>query len=108
MPDKQPAYDIKVGDGTKPAIRMLYALDSNEDQVMGITETSWLDAPAASRGLTVTHEGVEFTVVRIDQKVERVWWKANDTLYWISNTLSHHLDQDQMLAIAKSMVSLPR
>ncbi len=107
MPDRRPAYDIKVGGGTKPAFRMLYALDSNADQVMGITETSWLDAPAASKGLAVTHDGTVFTVVRNDQKVERVWWTADGTLYWISNTLSHRLDQDEMLKIAESMIAIP-
>ncbi len=108
MPDSGAAYDIKVDGGTKPAIRMLYASESNEDQVMGITETSWLDAPAASKGLEIIHDGTVFTVVRNDQKVERVWWKANGTLYWVSNTLSHRLSQDEMLKIAESMISIPR
>ncbi len=107
IPDHQPAYDIKVGGGTKPAFRMLYPLDTNGDQVMGITETSWLDAPAASKGLTVTHDGTVFTVVRNGQKVERVWWKADGVLYWVSNTLSHMLDQEEMLKIAESMISIP-
>ena len=107
MPENQPVYDIKVGGGTKPAFRMLYVLNSNEDQVMGITETSWLGAPAASKGLTVAHAGTVFTVVRNDQKVERVWWKADGVLYWVSNTLSHTLDQDEMVKIAVSMISIP-
>jgi LCP family protein required for cell wall assembly len=107
MPDNRASYGIKVGSGEKPAFRMLYALETNEDQVMGITETTWLDAPAASKGLSVTHDGVVFTVVRNDQKVERVWWKANGVLYFVSNTLSHSLDQDEMLKIAESMIAIP-
>ncbi len=107
MPAKQPTYDIKVGGGTKPAFRMLYALDSNGAQVMGITETSWLNPPAASKGLEVTHDGTVFTVVRNAQNVERVWWKADGVLYWVSNTLSHMLSQDEMLKIAESMISIP-
>jgi len=107
MPDHQPTYDIKAGDGTKPAFRMMYAPPGGSDQVMGITETTWLDAPAASKGLEVTHDGVMFTVVRNDAKVERVWWKANGVLYFVSNTLSHWLDQDEMLKIAESMISIP-
>jgi hypothetical protein len=86
---------------------MLYALNTNEDQVMGITETSWLDAPAAGKGLELTHDGTVFTVVRNDQKVERVWWKADGVLYWVSNTLSHMLDQDEMVKIAESMIAIP-
>ena len=61
---------------------------SNSDQVLGITETTWLDAPAASKGLEVIQGGVVFTVVRNDTKVERVWWKSDGVLYFVSNTLS--------------------
>jgi LCP family protein required for cell wall assembly len=107
MPDNSPTYDIKVGGGTKPAFRMMYASSGNSDQVMGITETTWIDAPAASKGLDVTHDGVVFTVVRNDTKVERVWWKANGVLYFVSNTLSHWLSQDEMLKIAESTISVP-
>jgi LCP family protein required for cell wall assembly len=107
MPAKQPTYDIKVGGGTKPAFRMLYALDSNRAQVMGITETTWLNPPAASKGLEVTHDGTVFTVVRNGQNVERVWWKADGVLYWVSNSLSHLLDQNEMLKIAESMIAVP-
>jgi len=107
MPERQPVYDIKVGGGIKPAFRMLYAFNSSEDQVMGITETSWLNAPAASKGLELAHDGTVFTVVRNDQKVERVWWKVDGVLYWVSNTLSHMLDQDEMVKIAESMISMP-
>lgn len=107
MPEHQPVYNISVGGGTKPAFRMLYALSSNKDQVMGITETSWLDAPAAGKGLELTHDGTVFTVVRNYQKVERVWWKADGVLYWVSNTLSHMLSQDEMVKIAESMIAIP-
>jgi LCP family protein required for cell wall assembly len=107
FPDNTPTYDIKVGGGTRPALRMMYASADNPDQVMGITETTWTDAPAASKGLEVTHDGVVFTVVRNDTKVERVWWKTGGVLYFVSNTLSHWLDQDEMLKIAESMISIP-
>jgi len=106
-PDAVACYNIKTGDGEKRAFRMLYAAESNADQVLGITETTWLDAPAASAGLEVTHDGVVFTVVRNDTKVERVWWKRDGVLYFVSNTLSHWLDQDEMLRIAESMIVVP-
>ncbi len=85
----------------------MYAAAGNSDQVLGITETTWLDAPAASKGLEVTHDGVVFTVVRNDTKVERVWWKGDGVLYFVSNTLSHWLDQEEMLKIAESMIVIP-
>jgi polyisoprenyl-teichoic acid--peptidoglycan teichoic acid transferase len=103
-------YDIEVGGGTKPAFKMLYRLKQNgswTDQYMGITETSWLDAPAASAGREVKRGGVTFTIVGTSQKVERIWWKADGTLYWVSNTLFHLLSQEELLAVAESMIRIP-
>ena len=103
-------YDIEVGGGSKPAFKMLYRLKQSgswTDQYMGITETSWLDAPAASEGREVRRGGVTFTIVGTTQKVERIWWKADDTLYWVSNTLFHLLSQEELLAVAESMVRIP-
>jgi polyisoprenyl-teichoic acid--peptidoglycan teichoic acid transferase len=108
FPDNYATYGIKGGGGEQPAFRMMYASADSDDQVMGITETTWLNAPAATKGLEVTHNGVVFTVVRNDTKVERVWFKADGVLYFVSNTLSHWLDQDEMLGIAESMIAIPR
>ncbi len=107
FPDSYPTYGIVTGGGEKPAFRMMYAAESNADQVLGITATTWLDAPAASKGLQVKHGDVVYTVVRNDTKVDRVWWKQNGVLYFVSNTLSHWLDQDEMLAIAESTIVIP-
>jgi hypothetical protein len=46
-------------------------------------------------------------LVGSSDKVARVWWKANDVLYWVSNTLSHLLSEQELLAIARSMVRIP-
>jgi LCP family protein required for cell wall assembly len=107
IPDNDATYEIEVDGGTQPAFRVLYASKTNEHQVFGITETTWLDAPAASDGLQITHEGTVFTVVRTDQRVARVWWKADGVLYFVSNTLSYLLDQEEMLEIAESMIPVP-
>jgi LCP family protein required for cell wall assembly len=111
MPPKGSTFDIEVGRGTKPALKMIYRLKENgqkTDQYMGITETTWLDAPAASKGREFKVGGTTFTVVGTDRKVERVWWKANGVLYWVSNTLSYRLDREDMLKIAQSMIPIPR
>jgi len=110
MPPTGATYDITVGGGTKPAFKMLYRLKVDgdyTDQYMGITETTWLDAPAAAKGREVEHDGVVFTIVGTDQKVDRIWWKADGALYWVSNTLSYLLSKEEMLAIAESMLSIP-
>jgi hypothetical protein len=74
---------------------------------MGITETSWVDAPAASGGREVKHDGTVFTIVGAGDKVERIWWKTDGVLYWVSNTLSHLLSEDELLAVAESMILIP-
>lgn len=112
MPVEGATYDIdgKGGDGDKPAFRMLYRLKQHGewmDQYMGITETTWLDAPAASDGREVKRGGTTFTIVGAADKVERVWWKADGVLYWVSNTLFHTLSGEELLAVAESMILIP-
>jgi hypothetical protein len=110
MPPTGATYGIDVGGGTKPAFKMLYRLKEDgeyTDQYMGITETTWLDAPAASKGREVRSDGTTFTIVGSNNKVERIWWKADGVLYWVSNTLSHLLSKDELLAVAQSMLSIP-
>ncbi len=99
------AYTIPTGDGTKPAVKAVYRYE-NTDQYMGIMETAWLDAPAASPGENVEYGGMSFTVVGIDRKVERIWWKKDGVLSWVSNTLFYSLDRDELLAVAHSMVPI--
>ncbi len=110
MPPEGATYGIKVGRGTKPAFKMLYRLKEHgqwTDQYMGITETTWLDAPAACDGRRVRHGDVTYTIVGSRDKVERVWWKADGVLYWVSNTLSHRLSESELLAVAESMIFIP-
>jgi LCP family protein required for cell wall assembly len=109
-PAEGATYDIEVGGGTEPAFTVLYRLtDRGEptDQYMSITETTWLDAPAAAAGRQVTYDGTVFTVVGSSERVARVWWKTDNVLYWVSNTLSHLLSGEELLAIARSMVRIP-
>ncbi len=112
MPTSGATYDIDEGadSGSKPAFKMLYRLiDDGDytDQYMGITETTWLEAPAAGKGVEVRGDGTTFTIVGSNQKVERIWWKADGVLYWVSNTLSHLLSKEELLAVAESMLTIP-
>ena len=110
VPTEGATYDIEVGGGTKPAFKMLYRLKTEgewTDQYMGIMETSWLDAPAACEGREVEHDGTVFTIVGNTGKVERVWWKSDGVLYWVSNTLFHRLSEKELLAVAEGMIPIP-
>jgi len=104
-PNNATIYEIEVGDGGQPTLVMLYKL-GGADQYMNITETTWLGAPLASPGKTVSHNGTVYTVVYVADKVERVWWKSDGVLYWVSNTLSHMASEEDLLSVARSMVPI--
>ena len=115
--DKNPAepgsYNILTSDGKVKgaAMKMVYRLvrgDEDTDQYMGIMETTWLNAPAASKGLrTVDYNGTTFTVVGTSQRTDHVWWVNNGVLYWVSNTLSYYLSANDLLKVAESMLAIP-
>ena len=111
--DRQPfdggTYDIEP-DGDKQGIKVVYRLTregEEKDQYLGIMETSWRDAPAAGPGQVVEHDGIEYTIVGTNKKVDRIWWKADDTLYWVSNTLSYYLSKAELMKVAQSMIVVP-
>ncbi|GAB4250167.1 MAG: hypothetical protein Kow00129_10990 [Thermoleophilia bacterium] len=98
-------YDIQTDDGPRAALKVYYKL-RGEDQYLGIMQTTFTDAPAAAAGDEVQLDGRSYTVVDYEGNVDRVWWKQNGVLYWVSNTLSYRLDREEMLAIAQSMVEV--
>ncbi len=101
VPRAGKTYTIKAGGDGKPALRIIYKL-SKRDQYLGVTETSWLDAPIASPGTEVENGGITYNVVGAAGKVDVVWWKKDGVLYWVSNTLSHLLPQSELLRVAQS------
>jgi LCP family protein required for cell wall assembly len=110
MPATGGTYDIAVGGGTKPAIKMVYRLTRQgeaTDQYLGLMETTWLDAPAASAGREVEYNGVTYTIVATSQNTDHVWWKENGVLYWVSNTLQYYLNAKDLLKVAESMIVIP-
>jgi len=110
QPTNAPTYDIEVGGHGEPAFKMLYRHKEEggwTDQYMGLMETTWLDAPAASKGREVEHDGRTLTIVGPSDKVDRIWWKEDGVLYWVSNTLFHLLSEEELLAVAESMVAIP-
>jgi LCP family protein required for cell wall assembly len=110
MPVTGGAYDLAVGDKTKPAIKMVYRLTREgeaTDQYLGIMETAWQDAPAAGSGQEVKSNGTTYTIVGTNQRVDRIWWKQGNVLYWVSNTLSFYLSKKELLKVAESMIVVP-
>ena len=108
---KEPGfYDIVGGDGVEKGFKMVYQLTREGepiDQYMGIMQTTWLDAPAATAGREIEFNGITYTIVGTSQSIDRVWWVDNDVLYWVSNTLSYYLSSKELLKVAASMMIVP-
>jgi LCP family protein required for cell wall assembly len=96
-------YEIDTEDGPKPALKAVYKR-WNEDQYLGFMQTTFLDAPAAAGGEEVKDGDTTFHLVYHDEKVDRVWWKTDGVVYWLSNTMSYRLTGEELLAMARSMV----
>ena len=102
MPAGDGTYGIKVRGGTKPAVRVAYQFEKS-DLFLGISATTWTDAPLASDGMAVESNGVVYTVAGTLGKPDHVWWIRDGVLYWVSNTLMYTLGEHDLLKIAESM-----
>jgi polyisoprenyl-teichoic acid--peptidoglycan teichoic acid transferase len=100
-------YTINTGGGSQSALRIIYR-DQSMDQYLGVSETSWVDAPLASPGTQVQADGITYTVVGTEGKVDHVWWKKDGVLYWISNTLSYLLPESELLKVAESFMPVAK
>jgi len=98
----QRSYQITIDKKkTAPAYRVGYRYLS-EDKYLGVSGTTWLEAPLASPGTEVEVGDLTYTVVGTAAKTERVWWVKDGVLYWVTNTLFHELSREQMLTAAIS------
>jgi LCP family protein required for cell wall assembly len=108
-PETGPGYDLGTGNGADRGLKLVYQLvreGKASDHYMGIMETTWLAAPAASPGRQVTYNGIDYTVVGTYDMTERVWWKKDGMLYWVSNTLFHSLEAEDLIKVAASMIPI--
>jgi polyisoprenyl-teichoic acid--peptidoglycan teichoic acid transferase len=101
LPQADRQYSIKTGGGKKPAVHVIYRY-LDRDQYLGVSETSWLDAPVAARGTEVLQNGVTYTVVGTVGRADHVWWKKDGVLLWVSNTLSYLVPESELLKMAES------
>lgn len=97
-------YSLESEGGPADTVKVMYRL-GDEDQYLGITETRFMDAPAAADGETVNEGDITLTIVGSGASVDRIWWKRGGVLHWLSNTLSFRLDREEMLRVARSMVA---
>jgi LCP family protein required for cell wall assembly len=104
LPDHSRAYDIFDRGGHKyRAYRMVFKT-MLLGQYYGVTGTSWegppiLDNPSERRRLG----GRRYELFYDGSRLRLVSWRSGKAVYWISNTLLSSLDNQQMLALARSV-----
>ena len=106
-PQSGPGYEIDTGDGIARGLKIVYELAGGKDQYLGIMETTWQNAPAASPGKKVVYNGTTYTIVGGVDYPERIWWRHGGVLYWVSNTIMHYLDSEELIKVAASMMTVP-
>ena len=100
------SYSIPTANGLKRAVKVVYR-SSMPDQPFGLTATTFTDALAAAAGKETVVNGVTYTAVTFGGKVDRIWWKGDGVLYWLSNTISNSLSLDEMMKVATGMIPVP-
>jgi polyisoprenyl-teichoic acid--peptidoglycan teichoic acid transferase len=99
------AYKISGPNGhSYPAYRMTLAIDPTNGQYYGVQGTTWQHPPLLnSPTQTKFVAGKQLDLYANGGKVSVVAWHTPQGVYWISNTLTDMLSNQQMVAIAASL-----
>jgi LCP family protein required for cell wall assembly len=111
VPDQPPnapmprIYTIKDRDGHRHrAYRIVVMQNQVLGQYYGVEGTTWRDPPILQGGETKKMRGRAYRVLYDGSHVRVVAWETPKAVYWVSNTLTLDLSNDQMLGIARSLV----
>ena len=86
------------------AYRMVMAFNANLGQFYGIQGTTWRQAPILSSPSGIRFVAGKRLELHFDgSKLRLVAWRTGRAVYWVSNTLSLDLSNQQMLGIAASL-----
>jgi hypothetical protein len=105
----QPAYPRAYqlhdqSDNPQVAYRMTLVLNPLLGQYYGIQGTTWRSPPILNQPTqTRTIAGKQLLLYFNGHKLSLVAWRTPQAVYWISNTLTDDLGNNQMLAIAASL-----
>jgi polyisoprenyl-teichoic acid--peptidoglycan teichoic acid transferase len=105
-PDEYPrAYRIHDQNGQPhAAYRIVVVLNSILGQYYGVQGTTWRDPPIlGSPSGTRLVGGKRLSLYANGGKISVVAWHTRQGVYWISNTLTDNLTNQQMVAIAASL-----
>jgi LCP family protein required for cell wall assembly len=80
-----------------------------EGAYYGVQGTTWRTPPLLAHPSAVKRvAGRRLELFRAGKRLRFVAWRTSAGAYWISNTLTMKLRDDQMLALAASLASVPR
>jgi len=104
-PDSYPrAYRIPDANGSDLAYRLTLVLNPALGQYYGVQGTTWMNPPILNSPTETRNvNGKQLLLYFNGHKLSVVAWKAPHAVYWISNTLTDDLSNQQMVAIAASL-----
>ncbi len=101
------AYYLKTGGGKRFAAYRIVVKAHNVGQYWGVQGLAWRTPPILKGNPTVKHyRGRTFYIYPEGDRTRLVAWKTPKAVYWVENTLSADLTNQQMLAIAESTTHL--
>jgi LCP family protein required for cell wall assembly len=90
--------------GRYPAYRMTLVMNPALGQYFGVQGTTWQNPPILSNPTeTRTVGGKKLQLYANGGKLTNVAWRTPQGVYWISNTLTSDISNQQMVAIAASL-----
>jgi polyisoprenyl-teichoic acid--peptidoglycan teichoic acid transferase len=92
------------------AYRLVVTIPTINGAYYGIEGTGWKDPPILRNPSADTRKihGKQLLLYYDGSKLRTVGWKTSHASYWVQNTLTETLSNDQMLAIAGSLTRLGR
>jgi hypothetical protein len=86
------------------AYRLVIVQNELEGQYYGIQGMTWTKPPLLAHPTGVRRvNGRKLLLFQDGSKLRFVAWKRKDAVYWVSNSLSLGLTNDQMIGIAASL-----
>jgi polyisoprenyl-teichoic acid--peptidoglycan teichoic acid transferase len=91
------------------AYKLVFSVPGKEVpfEYYGLMGTTWTDPPILDNPTETREIGDRTYDLFYDgDRLRLVAWRTNDAAYWLNNTLTQTLEEDEMLAIAESMDEL--
>ena len=95
---------IVAWDNRMDALPNVMAFNANLGQFYGVQGTTWKQAPILASPQEIRYVGGKRLELHYDgHSLRLVAWRTGQAVYWVSNTLSLNLSNQQMLGMAASL-----